>query len=144
MDKKMLEKAQGTGKVFKIGDSFFFAVQVPDDSVGCSGSRCSNCNHASAYCHQVCRQCGLPFVGPFGFPQLPEWMTLSLDRKEITVKEIYCQSGKRGRLGYANVELFPLTPCELRTVECLKSDDARLFLAAHDVGPQKAKERLIA
>ena len=89
MDKETLDKALRENRVFKIGDSFHFAVQIPDDSVGISGSRCSNCGSEVAYCHQICRQCKLPFIGPFSFPQLPDWESLTPDKKRTMVEEVY-------------------------------------------------------
>lgn len=143
MNKKMLDKALQENKVFKIGNSFVFAVQIPDDSVGCSGSRCSNCNNESAYCYHICRQCKLPFIGPSGFPQLSDWESLTPDKKRRMVEEVYCHYNNRGRLAYTNVEFVPLTLDELKEVERLKDRDVKLFLSTHEVDPQKIKEILL-
>lgn len=143
MDKEILSKALQENKIFKIGNGFLFAVQIPDDSVGCSGSRCSNCGNEAAYCYQTCRQCKLPFIGPLGFPQLPDWESLTLDEKRTMVEEIYCHHDNRGRSGYANVEFVPLTFDELNKVEKLQYHDAELFLLAHKVDPQKIRASLL-
>ncbi|MCK4554562.1 hypothetical protein KAU19_06430 [Candidatus Parcubacteria bacterium] len=142
MNRKLLKKATQESRIFKIGNGFFFAAQIPDDSVGGSGSRCTNCNKETIYCHQICRQCKLPFIGPFGFPQLPVWESLTPDEKRTMVEEIYCHSGDRGRLLYTNVEHIPLTLNELAKVERLKYRNADLFLSAHGVAPQKIRENL--
>ncbi|MDP1619432.1 MAG: hypothetical protein Q8M12_00365, partial [bacterium] len=88
---KLLERVIAEGKVFKVGNSFFFAAQIPDDSVGCSGSRCSCCNGKVAYCNHVCKHCGLPFVGPCGFPQLPHWEAMSIDMRIDMVEMVFNQ-----------------------------------------------------
>lgn len=143
MFKKVFYKTLRKNKVFKIGNSVLFAVQIPDDSVGCSGSRCSNCNSKAAYCHQICRQCKLPFIGPFGFPQLPDWESLTLDEKSTMVEEVYCHHSHRGRIEYVNVDFVPLTSDELNEVEKLQHRDARFFLLTHEVAPQKIRENLL-
>jgi hypothetical protein len=132
------------GKVFRVDDSFFFAAQIPDNSVGCSGSRCSNCGAKTAYCVQICRECDLPFVGPCGFPQISGWEKLSLGEKTKMVKEIYRHEDKqRGRLGYKNIASVPLTPEELLLVEDLDGHDFALFLAAHEIKTKKLREILV-
>ena len=139
MDKAFLELGVREGKIFKIGKGFHFAVQVPDDTVGCSGSRCSWCNTRTAYCHQICRHCYLPFVGPFGFPQLPEWETLTPEERRREVEEIYCHDSRRGRLIYTNVDFVPLTPKELDEIERLGHRDAHYFLITHEHDTKKIR-----
>lgn len=136
MNKKMIRMAIQESRIFKIGYSFLFAVQIPDDSVGISGSRCSYCDNKTAYCEQICRQCKLPLIGPFGFPQLPKWESLTPEKRKTMVEDIYCHKNDRGRLGYVNVEPVPLTKEELRKVEKLEHHDANLFHLTHDVTPQ--------
>ncbi|MCK4539618.1 hypothetical protein KAU09_00510 [Candidatus Parcubacteria bacterium] len=143
MDKEFLELGIQEGRIFKIGKGFFFAVQIPDDTVGGSGSRCSYCNASIVCCHQICRHCDLPLIGPFGFPQLPEWELFTLEEKRMTVEEIYCHHGNRGRLLYTNVEHIPLTFDELTKVEEINYHDADLFLLAHEIAPQKIREILL-
>ncbi len=123
-------------RLFKVGSSFLFAVQIPDDSVGCSGSRCSNCNNTVAYCEQRCTSCGFPFIGPSGFPQFSKWKTLDSSRKRILVEDVYASGVSRGRLGYSNVEFVPLTVRELSRVERLEGCDARHFISAHLISPK--------
>ena len=129
------------GKLFKVDESFIFAVQIPDDSVGCSGSRCSNCNGAVAYCDQRCEHCGFPFVGPFSFPQLPRWNLRPLDEKRKLIEDAYARDN-RGRLGYTNVAYVPLTPIELEKIEKLTGHDAETFTSVHGISPQKIRETL--
>ena len=143
MNKEMIEKALQERRIFKIGNSFLFAAQIPDDLVGISGSRCSNCNNETSYCHQRCRQCGFPFIGPFRFPQFLKWRILSLGEKSIIVEDIYAHDYNRGRLGYVNVEFVPLTEKELKKVEELKNHNANLFLSAHSISPQEIRKTLL-
>lgn len=143
IDQEMLNEALQEDRLFKIGYSFLFAVQVPDDSVGISGSRCSNCDNEVAYCNQRCIQCGFPFIGPFGFPQFILWKTLSSAEKRIMVEDIYANHGRRGRLGYTNVEFVPLTKDELKKIEKLKYHHAEYFLSTHAISPQEIKKTLL-
>ena len=142
MDKEIL-RAIHESRVFKIGNSFLFAVQIPDDSVGGSSSRCSNCNNKTVYSNQICRKCQLPFIGPFGFPQLPKWEALSPKEKRTMVEEIYCHCNNRGRIEYTNAENVPLTLGELAKVEGLRYHDADLFLSAHEVVSENIREILL-
>lgn len=149
MDKKKLDEALRENKAFKIGEGFIFAAQIPDDSIGCSGSRCSNCNSKTAYCIQMCEECGLPFIGPFGFPQLPEWESLTLEQKRKLVEKVYFHDAHRGRLVATNVRPVPLTRGELHDVEAYYDIPgfaplAGTFLSAHGVSPQEIGKRLIA
>ena len=105
--RKLLEEF----KIFQIGNSFIFAAQIPDNSVGISGSRCTNCGGSVAYCNQVCRGCGLPLVGPFGFPQIGNWVSLSASERKSVIESVYYRLD-HGHLGYANVPSVPLTPDE--------------------------------
>lgn len=142
MNKDMREQALRERRIFAIDNSFHFAVQVPDDSVGISGSRCSNCENVVAYCDQRCTSCGLPFIGPVGFPQFSEWKDLSANRKRITVEDVYARDNTRGRLGYANVEFVPLTPNELNEIEKLAGDAVEHFISVHGISPQKIRHTL--
>ena len=101
------------GRVFKVNNGFFFVVNIPDDLVGCSGSRCSHCGSKSAYCYQVCKKCNLPFIGPFGFPQIIVWRSLAIEKRKSIVEEIFINTGDRGRLGYVGMPPVPLTFDEL-------------------------------
>src|SRR3989344_8637862 len=131
MTQDEVEKAIKEQRVFKIGKSFLFTVQIPDNSGGISGSRCLNSGGKVAYCEQVCKHCKLPFVGPFGFRQITEWGKLSPADKEIMVVDIYITEENQGRLG-SNVLPFPLHPSEMRRVEKLSEDDfLRLFCRKH-------------
>lgn len=75
--------------IFQLGDGEEFAVQVPDNSEGCSASRCSHCNAEMAYCDQCCPACGLSVVGPFGIPQIGEWNKLSEQEKQSIAEAAY-------------------------------------------------------
>jgi hypothetical protein len=144
---EMLEEAVREGRLFRVGRSFLFSAQIPDDSVGCSGSRCSNCNSETAYCVEICEHCTLPFVGPFGFPQLPVWNQLSLEEKNRSVQEVY-MSDNHGRLGSTNVESIPLNPRELERFENLdltSHDEAEaLFQQDHGISSQEIKKILFS
>lgn len=129
--------------VYRIEKSFAFTAQIPDDSVGGSGSRCASCGGTAAYCEQICRACGFPFVGPYGFPQWSEWKELTTEQRENLVIEMYTQHHNRGRLGYSNVEYIPLTVEELVEVERLGGEDAYRFTRTHEVSPQKIRDLLI-
>ena len=142
MDKEFIELGIREGRIFKIGYGFYFAAQVPDNTVGRSGSRCSYCNAKNVYCEQVCKHCSLPFIGPFYFPQLPEWEAIEPDERRRLVEEIYCHKSNRGRLLCTNVADVPLTREELREVEKIQFHDADLFRSSHGMPPQKIKEIL--
>jgi hypothetical protein len=142
MDEKTLKEALEENRLFKIGNSFLFAVQIPDDTIGCSGSRCSNCNGSVAYCNHRCEYCGFPFVGPFGFPQLPVWETFSSEQKRTAVEDVYAHRSNRGRLLYTNVEFVPLTSDELRKVEHLSGGEAEHFCSAHSISIRKIRQTL--
>ncbi len=111
---------------FKVGDSFRFTAQIPDDSVGCSGSRCSECGAKSAYCEQFCSTCNLPFIGPFDFPQWSDWMKLGSVERWKLVERIFNEPS-RGRLGSVNVLSIPLVPQEVSAVEKLAGHEYHLF-----------------
>jgi hypothetical protein len=130
--------------LFKVGNSFKFAVQIPDDTIGCSGSRCGNCNSKVAYCDQLCSQCKLPFVGPFGFPQLPKWQSMTADEQRTMVEEIYSMDSNHGRLTCTNVLPIPLHPNEVQGIERLTGHDAKLFLSFHGINPQNIRTVLIS
>jgi hypothetical protein len=142
MDNDALKKAFQKNRVFKIGSGFLFAVQIPDDSVGCSGSRCSNCSNSVAYCEQRCKHCGFPFIGPFGFPQISVWETLSPEQKRTIVEEVYVHYGNRGRLLYTNVEPVPLTSRELKKIERISEQEDEYFLSTHFISAKEIKRTL--
>lgn len=119
MNKQKISDGINEDRIFKIGNSFYFAVQVPDDSVGCSGSRCSSCGGEVACCHHVCKHCKMPFIGPFGFPQLLIWEKMTSDKKWQNVREVHSCVKNSGRLTYTNVLPFPLNPEELNKVDNL-------------------------
>jgi len=129
------------GRAFQIGKTFWFAAQIPDDKVGCSGSRCSNCEDKTAYCVQICRTCGLPFVGPFGFPQWLKWQEMTAKEKRAAAEEVY-SSSKHGRLGYTNVRFVPLTQVELAEIEALPEYEAHMFTLTHEVRPAGLRQKL--
>lgn len=106
-------------RVFSVGDSIKFAAQIPDDSVGCSGSRCTNCMAPVAYCNQVCRTCGYRLIGPFGFPQFSEWEKLSLQEKRACIDRVFAAEN-HGRSGYSGVPEVPLS-----------REEAEQFVNAH-------------
>lgn len=122
----------GERGVFRVADSFCFAAQIPDKTVGISGSRCSHCGTEAAYCFQVCRQCHLPFVGPGGFPELSTWETLSLGEKQARTYEVFV-STKHGRVGYAGVHEIPLSPLEARSLRRMTRDEEWLFAEVHKI-----------
>ena len=135
MNKGEFVQAVTECRIFKVGNSFPFAVQIPDNEVGISGSRCTYCGSSVAYCEQICKHCDLPLIGPTGFPQLPEWRKLSTSEKLMLVEEVYTQDRDAGRLGYPNARNVPLNFSDLETIECLRDEDARLFKSAHGIWP---------
>ncbi len=128
---------------FRLGAGFRFAAQIPDDSVGCSGSRCTNCGAGVAYCNQVCRGCGLPLIGPWGFPQFPEWLMLTGPEKQAKVEDVYYHERNHGRHGCLNVKDFPLTPNEAKGLVTIVEHDEELFTATHGISPQKLIEKIL-
>lgn len=143
MNREELAQAMIDGRAFKIMSSFVFAAQIPDDSVGCSGSRCSNCEGSTAYCEQFCRNCGLPFVGPSGFPQWTEWQNYEPEKRKGLVTKVFFYTD-RGRLGYANVAYVPLGEQELCEVEKLSGHEATLFAETHSVEPRNLRNILLS
>lgn len=141
-NKESTARALKEMKLFKVRDSFVFAVQIPDDSVGCSGSRCSNCDNSVAYCNQRCLWCGFPFIGPSGFPQIMKWRTLPAIIKNDLVEAVYMRRNK-GRLGYSNVAFVPLTSKELEIVESLKGQAAEYFLSTHSISTEEIRKTLL-
>lgn len=129
-------------RAFKFGsNSFVCAVSIPDDSAGCSGSRCSNCDSPSAYCHQICRTCRLPFIGPFGFPQINIWKTMTLKERGMLAKKIFLEKERQGRLGYLNVAYIPLNRNESKKILALGSRELNMFMVTHEMPSlQKFKE----
>jgi len=138
-----MSKSQ-SNQSFKVGHSFKFAVQIPDDTVGCSGSRCGNCNNKVAYSDQLCSQCNLPFVGPFGFPQLPKWRSMTADEQRIMVEDIYSMDPNHGRLVSIGLLSIPLHPNEVRGVEKLTDDNAELFFRTYGINPRYITAVLIS
>ncbi len=134
----------GKNKSFTIGSSFRFAVQIPDDSVGCSGSRCSNCDGKGAYCNHICRHCLFPLIGPFSFPQIHIWQAMGPDEQLKRVEDAYCHAKDRGRLMYANVMAFPLNEYDLANVEGLDSHDSDLFSDTHGVTPSQVRALMLS
>jgi hypothetical protein len=131
-----------TDRTFKIGNSFEFAIQIPDNTVGCSGSKCSNCGNDAAYCDQVCQTCRLPFIGPHGFPQLPTWQALSSNDKLHLVETIYGSSINEGRLGYDGISFVPLTLQELEKLEkTFESIDHERFYRVHRITLKELREK---
>lgn len=124
--------SDSTDRTFRVDDSFKFAVQIPDNTVGCSGSRCTNCGSKVAYCNHVCNSCQRPFIGPFGFPQLPIWQAMSSDKKQAMVVEIYRREN-HGRLMWGNVQAMPLTERELAPLVNLGFHDAIHFISTHGI-----------
>ena len=135
-------KALQEGRLFKVSGSFIFAAQIPDDSVGCSGSRCSNCNNKAAYCNQRCLWCGFPFIGPSGFPQIFEWSSLVLEAKKDLIERVYRSFSSKGRLGYSNVEYVPLTSEDLKLIEELNEEDAKHFSSTHSISHKEIRNTL--
>ena len=118
-----INKAIYENKLFKIEDSFLFAVQIPDNSVGCSGSRCSYCEKEVLYGDHVCQHCKTPFIGPFGFPHIKIWERMLWWEKWKKVGEIYSHYPNYGRIAYTNVLHFPLNPNELKKVDKLSDNE---------------------
>jgi len=141
MNQAERSQALKSQRLFKANNSFLFAAQIPDDSVGCSGSRCSNCGNKTAYCNQRCFWCGFPFIGPFGFPQISEWELLSKGEKGALVEGIYHQHDN-GRMGYVNVDWVPLTEAELSEIELLDIEKAHYFKSTHSVSPKEIRKTL--
>jgi hypothetical protein len=129
-------------RLYRIADSFIFAVQIPDGNVGCSGSRCTNCNSKTAYCIHLCTQCGFPFVGPYGFPQISEWDQMNVLEKSELIEKIY-SSENHGRITYTNVEHVPLTPNEAKRVTHYSPDDTNSFTHTHGKDPSAFVKRSI-
>lgn len=135
MDKEAISKALQEGRAFKVSGSCVFAAQIPDESVGCSGSRCTHCDGQAAYCDQICRYCKLPFIGPVGFPQFTRWKRLGSIEKLTLVDKVY-RVPNRGRLEYANVKNVPLTLDEAKGIVILTGNEAAAFYEVHKMDPR--------
>lgn len=131
------------GLIFKIDNSFYFAAQIPDETVGISGSRCSNCNTNTAYCRQVCKNCNLPLIGPFGFPQLNKWNTLKLDEKKVLATATYYKK-RSGRAESAGIMDVPLSKDELLKVKTMSPDRFYSFKDSYGFSPLEIKKILLS
>jgi hypothetical protein len=129
--------------VFRVDKSFAFTVQIPDSSLGENRSRCANCACETAYREQICRECGLPFIGPLGFPEMRTWTNVTSEEKEDFIVIIFTQGKNRGRLTYEHVTDIPLTYDELLKIERLEGLDVELFHHTHGVHPSLLAETLI-
>ncbi len=129
--------------VYKVNGSFGFAVQVPDNRVGISGSRCSACGEPTAYSVQICEKCGLPFIGPFGFPQYEEWVKLSDIEKNDFILNVFHDMPARGRILRSGVPFFPLTMKELVSVEKFTGEDSEQFKLNYGMYPQELRSVLL-
>lgn len=88
--------AKAKGKTFEL--RVVVAAQIPDDTLGCSSSRCSNCEEPTVYCQQVCANCGMVMIGPFGFPQFSEWQNMTVEERQEMVNNVVATSDKLGQL----------------------------------------------
>lgn len=140
---KMAKNAMQKGGIFKVDNSFPFAVQIPDNLVGYAVSRCSNCNNKVTFYEHLCIHCKSPFVGPLGFPQFSTWKTWHLDKKKEIVQNIYCQPPKRGRLGQVGVNFFPLTLDELIKVENLDILSTEEFMRKYEMTTDEIRKKFL-
>jgi len=88
------------GRLFLLLDEVY-AAQIPDPKRGCSASLCTNCAEPVAFCDQKCSNCGMEFIGPFGFPNLFKWNRLTLPEKRKSVVEVY-KRDNHGKLKIVN------------------------------------------
>ncbi|PCI28211.1 hypothetical protein COB55_04265 [Candidatus Wolfebacteria bacterium] len=130
-------------KVFAVDKSCRFALNIPDNEVGCSGSRCSSCGGKVVYCNHLCKHCKLPFVGPFGLPQLPEWNLLESSAREELAQQIF-HSTNHGRMTYSNVDSVPLTQLEAKIVAGPTEDEVSGFEQTHGESPLEIARRLFS
>lgn len=119
-------------KLYRVMDSFPFALQIPDLEVGCSGSRCTNCSGAVAYCDHVCTHCFAPFVGPYGLPQINEWLQLNVADKLNYARDMYWKNN-HARIAYENVPHAPLNMGEAVKIERLGLYEQELFERIHQI-----------
>lgn len=146
MHKNELERLLQQGRLFQVLgnlNSFVFAAQVPDESVGENYSRCSNCNNEIIHCEQICISCKLPFVGPSGFPQWSVWQKYQPEVKKGLAWKVFFFSS-HGRISTDRAEHFPLTEEELLKIEELSFQDATLFTATHAVHPGEIRDILLS
>ena len=132
------------GSVYRVDESFGFCVQVPDDKVGISGSRCGACGEKTAYSVQICKNCGLPFIGPFGFPQYEEWTKMLSFEKNDFILTVFNDAPTRGRVTRAGMLFFPLTIEELVIVEKkFTGENSERFEDHYGVHPQDLRGILL-
>jgi hypothetical protein len=129
--------------VFQVGESFAFTAQIPDATVGDSGSRCASCYTPTVCSAQICRQCKLPFVGPNGFPQMKDWLELKFLQMHDLIVNVFEHGYNRGRIQCVNVAYVPITKEELLEVEKLNNNDALCFEQTHGIAPKQLREILI-
>lgn len=140
--KWFLERGVKQGKVFKLEDTFYFAVQVPDETVGCSGSRCSNCNTRVDYSEQFCENCQLPFIGPHGVQQIEQWKQLSPEGRNLLVKTVF-EKKNHGRI-VSSGAAFPLTPEELAVFKELEYGELVSFFPSNGIYPGEVEDMLMS
>jgi len=75
-----------------------FPAQIRDSKRGCSASICTNCFEPIAYSTEKCPNCKFEVIGPFGFPQIEVWQTLTNRQKIALIENVY-RSEKHGKLG---------------------------------------------
>lgn len=90
------EQRRASGRIFIINRKMF-AVALRQKRRGCSASVCGNCHEPVAFADGSCPNCQLPFIGPFGMPELDEWERMSPRAKEKLARKIYHRP-KQGRL----------------------------------------------
>jgi len=119
------------GQVFRISNGSWFSAQIADPSLGPTGARCSNCKSKTTFISQVCRECSMPFVGPLGFPQYPDWGKLTLPARASRFEEVFSFKD-HGRLTCAHIVSLPLTDEELQEFRNLSVKDQRSSFRAHN------------
>jgi hypothetical protein len=127
---------------FRVMGSYICAPQIPDKTLRGYGTRCANCRSETGYFEQICRHCGIPFIGPLGFPDISVWKVLDAKEKKELAKKVCEQYHNRGRFKHVNAMSVPLTPEELQAVEALEGEEAEIFEMVHNISPREISTRL--
>ncbi len=123
--------------LFRVNLSFKFAVSIPNGDA----PSCSHCGGEILLCHQICRSCWQPLIGPLGVPVYSEWNLLDSDMKVGVARGVFC-STNYGRLFLPDAKNVPLNIHEFDELLDMNDKDTRYFYIAHGKRPDELHRHL--
>lgn len=133
MDRNAMLLLIAAGQAFRVGDSIVFAVQLMDKEYGEGATRCSSCGTVLNLGNQFCTayMCGLPLIGPFGFPRWEIWNQLAKPERQQKVEKIF-RHPTHGRYSKFYITPIPLTVGEAEQLtKELNAEEASEFRFVH-------------